>query len=268
MKRSLFYIISILCLFTSCKKDIDIDYHQIAPIYVVEGSVSNDGTEVRVSRTNAMDDNNGISDISNATVTLAADNGQQWNIPYHRNGFYRSSTLKGEAGITYTLEVTLDGQTYTSTSTMQRKPTLNKFRFVWMKAASERILFGDLRLQDIPNEDNWYFMHIYRNGIGYRWAVMRDDQNPNKELQQLFTFFREGSDDSDVLQEGDRLYIEIRAIDQRAYDYLYSMQIMDDTGTNPIPNFTGGCLGYFSAYHQITYDCYYHLSDVEESESQ
>ena len=85
MKRSLFYIISILCLFTSCKKDIDIDYHQIAPLYVVEGSVSNNGTEVRVSRTNAMDDNNGISDISNATVILTADNGQQWNIPYNRN---------------------------------------------------------------------------------------------------------------------------------------------------------------------------------------
>ena len=266
MKRSLFYIISILCLFTNCKKDIDIDYHQIAPIYVVEGSVSNNGTEVRGSRTNAMDDNNGISDISNATVILTADNGQQWNIPYNRNGFYRSSTLKGEAGITYTLEVTLDGQTYTSTSTMQRKPTLNKFRFVWMKAASERILFGDLRLQDIPNEDNWYFAHIYRNGTGYRWAVKRDDQNPNSELQQLFSFAREDSDDEDLLYENDKLHIEVRAIDQKSYDYLYSMQIMDNTGTNPITNFTGGCLGYFSAYSQITYDCEFHESDVEDVE--
>jgi hypothetical protein len=95
---------------------------------------------------------------------------------------------------------------------------------------------------------------------------MRDDQNPNKELQQLFTFFREGSNDSDVLHDGDRLHIEIRAIDQRAYDYLYSMQIMDNTGTNPIPNFTGGCLGYFSAYSHITYDCVYHDADVEEVE--
>ena len=168
--------------------------------------------------------------------------------------------------MTYTIEVALDGQRYTSTSTMQRAPTLNKFRFVWMKVASERIMFGDLRLQDIPNEDSWYFLHIYRNGIGYRWAVARDDQNPNKEIQQLFTFFREGSTDSDVLQEGDRLHIEIRAIDQRAYDYLYSMQIMDNTGTNPIPNFTGGCLGYFSAYYQITYDCIYHVADAEEDD--
>ena len=95
---------------------------------------------------------------------------------------------------------------------------------------------------------------------------MRDTQNPNKELQQLFSFFREGSKDDSVLNEGDMLRIEIRAIDQRAYDYLYSMQLMNDTGTNPIANFSGGCLGYFSAYHQVTYTCSYHESDVEEDD--
>ena len=47
---------------------------------------------------------------------------------------------------------------------------------------------------------------------------------------------------SDVLQDGDELKIVIRAIDQRAYDYLYSMQQMSSTGTNPIDNFTGGFL--------------------------
>jgi hypothetical protein len=148
---------------------------------------------------------------------------------------------------------------------MQKDPKMNNFRFVWMKVGAEKILFGDLRLQDIPNEDNWYYMHIYRNGVGYRWAVMRDDQNPNRELQQLFSFFHDGkSDDSDALHEGDQLKILIRAIDQRSYDYLYSLQLMENTGTNPIENFTGGCLGYFSAYNQYTYYCTYHRSDIEE----
>jgi hypothetical protein len=125
---------------------------------------------------------------------------------------------------------------------------------------------GDLRIQDQPNEDNWYFMHIYRNGVGYRWAVMSDRNDPNKELQQLFSFFREGSGDSDVLRDGDRLRIEVRAIDQRAYDYLYSMQVMDATGTNPIQNFTGGCLGYFSAYGERTTDFVYYSSEVTDDE--
>ena len=253
-------------LLSSCEKEIELDYHQVDPIFVVEASISNLGTEVRVSHTNDMDDNNSISDIDRAKVTISSNDGLSQVIPHQRNGFYRASQLQGVAGTTYTVDVELDGHHFSSFSTMQKAPTLNNFRFVWMKAASERILFGDLRIQDILNEDNWYFMHIYRNNVGYRWAVMRDDQNPNKELQQLFTFFREGSNDSDVLHDGDRLHIEIRAIDQRAYDYLYSMQIMDNTGTNPIQNFTGGCLGYFSAFYQISYDCFYHPEDVEEED--
>ncbi len=257
-------IILLSPLFISCEKDIDLEYHQVDPIYVVEACLSNIHTSVRITQTNAMENNSSSSDINQAKVTVTTDQGKTYNIPYSANGYYRSSALKGVAGTEYFLDVELDGQHFTSSSVMQRQPTMNNFRFVWMKVASERILFGELKLQDIPNEDNWYFMHIYRNGIGYRWAVIRDDQNPNKELQQLFSLFREGSNDNDVLNEGDLIRIEIRSIDQKSYDYLYSMQLMDDTGTNPIQNFTGGCLGYFSAFHQITYSCRFYAADVEE----
>ena len=111
-------------------------------------------------------------------------------------------------------------------------------------------------------------MHIYRNGLGYRWAVMKDDKNPNKELQQLFSFFRDGAHDSDVLHDGDELRIVIRAIDERAYDYLYSMQQMSNTATNPIDNFTGGCLGYFSANNEIEYEQTFYYRDVVEDDDE
>ena len=258
-----------MCLLSSCEKEIDLDYHQVDPLYVVEASISNNGTEVRVSRTNAMDDNNSISDINDAKVTISADNGQQWNIPFSRNGFYRSSTLRGEAGTTYTIEVELDGQHFTSTSTMQQCPEMNSFRFVWKKIASERYLLGELHLQDIPHATNYYFLHIFRNNIGYRWAVISDDQRTaDGDLQQVFTCVTEREQEkgtsNDVLNEGDRIRVDIRAIDRSAYDYLYSMQMMDNTGTNPVSNITGGCLGYFTAYYQITYNVIFHAADIEE----
>ena len=143
---------------------------------------------------------------------------------------------------------------------------MNEFRLIRKKIMTEWFQMGDLRIQDLPNEDNWYFMHIYRNDLGYRWAVLSDRNDPNKELQQLFNFFREGANDNDVLQEGDRLRVEIQAIDQRTYDYLYSMQVMESSGTNPIANFTGGCLGYFSAYQPIIYYLVYHAGDVVTEE--
>lgn len=264
------YVLMFFCLIAlvSCEKEIIIDYHQADSRFVVEGSITATNTEIRVSKTNAMDDNSTTSDVDNATVVITGDNGTRATVPFSRNGYYRSSKFRGVAGVTYTLEVDVDGNHFTSTSTMQRTPKMNEFKLVWKKMLTERYLFGDLRLQDIANENNWYFMHIYRNGIGYRWAVMKDDKNPNKELQQLFTFFREGDKGSDALNDGDELKIVIRAIDQRAYDYLYSMQQMTSTGTNPIENFTGGCLGYFSAHSEIKYEQTFYYSDVVEDDEE
>ena len=260
----LIYVLLFLCL-VSCEKEIDIDYHEADSRYVVEGRINATSTEIRVSRTNAMDNNSTGSDVNNATVVITGDDGTRATIPFAKNGYYRSK-FKGVAGTEYQLEVDVDGYHFTSTSTMQRTPRMNEFRLVWKKMLNQRYLFGDLRLQDISNETNWYFMHIYRNGIGYRWAVMKDDKNPNKELQQLFTFFRDGDKGGDVLLDGEELKIVIRSIDQRAYDYLYSMQQMSSTGTNPIENFTGGCLGYFSAYSEIVYYQNFYYSDVVEDD--
>jgi hypothetical protein len=260
----LFFCINLVIL-SSCKKDIDIDYHQVEPIYVVEASVSNEGMEARISQTNDMDDNSTQSNISQAHVVVTGSDGTEQTLTYTKNGIYKSSA-KGTPGVEYTIDITFDGNHFTSSSIMQKMPKMNNWRFIRKKIVTENYQMGEMLLQDIPNEENWYFMHIFRNRTGYRWAVKRDDQNPNQELQQLFSFAREGSNDDDLLREGDQLHMEIRSIDRKSYDYLYSMQIMDNTGTNPIQNFTGGCLGYFSAYSQITYDCEFHEADVEDEE--
>jgi hypothetical protein len=252
-------------LLVSCEKEINVDYRSVEPIYVVEASVSTDGMTARISQTQNMDNNNTKSDVVDAKIVVTGSDGSETRLYHSRNGFYQSSA-KGKVGVTYQIDVEVDDQHFTSTSTMQRMPKINRFHFIWKKIMSERFLVGELLFQDIPNEDNWYFAHIYRNNLGFRWAVKRDDQNPNKELQQLFSIDREGSNDEDMLREGDKLRIELRAIDRRAYDYLYSMQIMDNTNTNPIANFSGGCLGYFSAYSQVTMNYIYHESEVDEEE--
>ncbi len=258
MKKHLLYLIYIISglTLTACEKEIDIDYHDADMRYVVEAFVSNIETHIRISHTKPMDDNTTDSNISNATVILTADDGTHETIPYSSNGFYTSS-FKGIPGTTYHIDITLDGNHFTSSSTMQRMPVLNEFRIVRKNMLSNDYIFGDIRLQDIPNENNYYFVHIYRNGLGYRWAAFKDESNPNKELQQLLGFFREGSNKEEVLHEGDKLRVVVRTIDRAAYDYIKSMGTMDQTGTNPIDNFTGGCLGYFSAHSEFTYELTY-----------
>jgi len=258
-------IIFILCLLCfACKKEIDIEYRQVDPLYVVESSVTNHGMKARISMTNNMDDNNTKSDINHATVVVTGSDGTTNTLTNTGNGFYRSSA-KGEPGVAYTIDIDVDGRHFTSSSTMQRMPVVKDFYFIRQSVMSQNLQMAKLLLQDIPNEENFYFTILYRNNKGMKWALKKDDTNPNNELQQLFTFSREDDDDNEnILKEGDVIHVEVRTIDRKGYDYFYSLRSSDNTGTNPLPNFTGGCLGYFSAYSYVTSDHVFHAADMRE----
>ena len=117
-------------------------------------------------------------------------------------------------------------------------------------------------------EENNYLLFMPKEDTTEMAVVDNDDEkNKGGELQQLFGFTAENKmddGDSDALQENDALRIEVRAIDRASYDYLYSMQVMGSAGTNPIPNFTGGCLGYFSAYSYTNLRTKFHRNEIEE----
>ena len=267
-KPSYLFLLVLLALgLVACEKEIDLDYHSVNELYVAEACLTQSGTKVRITTTQDMDDNNrNAHNVEGATVVLSMDEEVLDTLRYTKNGYY-TSNYKGIYPCTYTLDIYHNGHHFSSTSTMQQAPQMNSFRFVWKKVVTEKMLFADLKLQDIPGENNYYFLHIYRNGIGYRWAVMRDDTNPGAELQQLFSCTTErelDKDNDDALHDGDYIEVEIRSIDRRAYDYFYSMQVMQNSGTNPVENFSGGCLGYFSAYHVMTYNTVFYRESIEE----
>ena len=280
MKKNIIFLFSCLLtlslshLLTSCEKVIDIDYHQVAELYVAEGLVTqnastnrtNRPTYVRLTTTQDMTDNVSNShNLIGATIVLTEDGFVLDTLRYWRNGYYISD-YQGYEGSQYTLDIYIDGNHFQSTSVMQAAPQFSSFRFVWKDVLTERMLFADLKLEDIKGQNNYYFMHMYRNGVGYRWAVMDDSHNPGGELQQLFSCTTERNldkNDDDGLKDGDKIHVEIRSIDRRTYDYFYSMQVMQNSGTNPVQNYTGGCLGYFSACNIISYDTTFRRADVE-----
>lgn len=265
MKAKIYTLLLIGLTLCSCEKNIDIDFHSAVPLYYVEGWITPYETIVRVSQTKDLSDTTSVCGINNAKVTITDEDGRSFDVPYSDRDYYMSDE-RGEVGKTYRLDVEVDGQHFSSTSKMYRMATISGFRLIWKNMLSERYIFGDIRIQDFPNEINYYYIHIYRNGIPYRSAVLKDDTNPGGELQQLFAFNKEGSTDQDRLREGDELEAEVRTIDERSYEYLYSLLLMDNTGTNPIENFTGGCLGYFSAFSGVGYGIEFRTEYVEEEE--
>lgn len=252
----------------SCEKEIDLDYHQVDELYVVEATITQEGTKVQISTTQDVTVNSREGHlVEDAKVVISSKKDYyDETLKYTRNGIY-TGALKGEPGYIYDLDIYIGDKHFSSSSTMPEAPVVNSFRFVWKKMLSMRYLFADLRVQDTPDQNSYYFMHIYRNNVGYRWAVMTDEKNRNAELQQLFQCTTEkkmDEGDSDALRDGDNIRLEVRAIDKLSYDYLYSMQVMDNAGTNPIANFTGGCLGYFSACNVQTYQYTFRRSEVQE----
>lgn len=269
VKRIGFSWLLLALLLCSCDKTIEIDYKDAVPRYAIEGWLTPFETIVHVCQTRSMSDTLNVSDISNAVVTVTDDDGHVEKIPFSPNsgdGGYYISKYSGDIGHTYRLDVSVEDQHFYSVSTMHDAPRMTSFRLVYREMLSERYIFADVRIQDFPNEINYYYLHMFRNGIPYRSAVLKDDTNPSGELQQLFALNRVGSTDWDVLQEGDELTIQARTIDESSYNYLYAVLQMSNTATNPPDNFVGGCLGYFSAFCAMSYTIVYREADVVEDE--
>ncbi len=266
MRRILLYVI-LLAACLACEKEVEIDYHSSESLYVAEVQLTPDWVTARVTRTRGVMASPVDSNfVTNAKVTIRME-GDPWaDTLRHRGRGRYTLTYLADEGKEYIAEVIIDGHHYTSRSTMRGAPRFKSFEFVWQEVLTEKMLFADLRLEDIPDENNYYFMHLYRNGVGYRWAVMSDRENPGAELQQLFSCTTKREMDkgtgSDLLFDGDQMQMEIRSIDRSAYDYLYSLQLTNNTGTNPIPNFTDGLLGYFSAYQAEVVDRVFYVDSI------
>ncbi len=58
-------------------------------------------------------------------------------------------------------------------------------------------------------------------------------------------------DNKPALVQGDQVKVEMRCIDRNIYTYMRALADLNSNNTtpaNPPTNFTGGCLGYFSAH--------------------
>lgn len=255
----------LLPFLAGCEREIDIDYRDAAPQYVVEASLTPTLAKVRISQTVPVKGSH-PSDrvVEGAKVVISSGDSIHHVAQYSSNGIYLYP-FRTYVGTRYQLDIDVDGHHFSSVSTLQPQPVISSFRFVWKKMATTKILFADLRILDFPGQQNYYFIHFYRNNVGYRWTVLRDTSNPGKELQQLIGCMSEDSNNSDnIIREGDQLRIEVRTIDRAAYDYLYSLAQATNNGSNPVANFTGGCLGYFSAYIPYTMTVTYHKAEADE----
>lgn len=265
------FIPAMLLLLCSCETEIQLDYKPISPLYVIEGGVSNEGSEVIITKTTDMDNPLPENGKKVQSVILSSENGMEEALKFGSDGFYRSTSFIGKPGETYTLTVIIDNQTYLSSSTMPEYTEIVSTHMVWEETMGNDMLHLIVEVEDKGADINYYYYRLLRNGKLFKWNVVRDlDPNNNTLHLDISCMNRDKAEKNDpedydsILYEGDEMTIEVRAIDMKAYDYLFSAKLSSQNHSNPVYDFDQEVLGYFSAYTTTSKSFMFLYSDIEE----
>ncbi len=232
-------------LLASCEKVIDLKLDTIDQKVVIEGQILLGDTiqRVRVTMTQPFDQSTNPPAVNNAVVSVTDNFGNIASFTSVGNGWYELQNYEGFENRTYTLNVAVDGKNYSASSTMPQKETL--FQLV-----TQSIPFGmDSMLMMIPAHndqlgvENYYQFHVYINGIRDKSIYIQNDQLTDGNLMVEAFFVTD-------LKKGDSLRCDMFCIDKPVYNYFNQLSVNQSssaTPANPVSNFSGGCLGYFSA---------------------
>ena len=254
--KTLPYLIKIFILisFFSCEKVIDINLEEADKKIVIEGTVpygfSNEYPEVRISKTKNFKEDNSFTGLGGATVAIQVNDRTVYQLTEVSPGIYKTMQSFGHPNNSYHLTVTLDGNTYTATSTMPSQ--LVSLDSLWLESFS---FGGNTDYTIYPNykdpagPGNSYRLIEYQNGVQVKHTFEQND-----EISDGLIITRPLINPDGNLKSGDTVRVDLQCIDANVYKYWYSLDISSTgenqsaTPTNPITNINGGALGYFSAF--------------------
>ncbi|MFI3281444.1 MAG: DUF4249 family protein [Rikenellaceae bacterium] len=249
------FLIPALSMVVGCSKVIDIDYTSADPLYVAVSTLSTQGGSLLLTQSSAMDEPAQSDPITKAVVSVSGTSGDLYYFEPDADGIYQiDSDILLSVGDDYTLTIEVDDQVFTSTSHLYAAPEIADVSFSMQQFSSDMdLVFCTFSIMDQAGEENYYryrfryFANDNEESGEPDWSLTKEtfDGEPITLMTHLYTMDRD-------LEDGDVITIEVQAIDKAVYDYLYTLNLSGSSATNPTSNFTGGCLGYFSAYSLST----------------
>jgi hypothetical protein len=252
--KNIVSLLLIALFFSSCEKTLDLNYKTNQPTITIEGNITDLSGPyfVKVTKSISLSDIGSYPTIDDAKVTVSDNAGNSEVLSPQGNGLYRTNTLRGTEGRTYTLTVETGGQKYTAQSTMPKKVTFDAIQV-------EPVTFGgDLEYNLIPiyqdpisKGDNYKFLLSINNKLINQHLVLNDEvKNGTQNTQKL-----EINDDDLKLKAGDLVNIEMQCIDKKVSLYYTTLALIGNSGpgggttpNNPPSNISNGALGIFSAH--------------------
>lgn len=257
----LFFILSL----SSCSKDLDLDYHDINPLTVIEAELTPDGSRVAITFTTPMDEPMDRTRLTDATVTLFdLNSGTEYTLQADHEGYFIDST-PGIAGHNYRLKIERDGCSYVADAYMYPSTEILSLEFNWINMPYDQVAV--LQGQYVDNTDknqDYYWIKLYRNGEIYSWQ----EQDDRGAIDGVATFFTMTSrrdtdeeEDDEVLYDGDVITFTVTPISKQMHDYLEALQ----NDSNGPAMFAGEhVLGYFLASSPVSKSIIFHPDEIKE----
>lgn len=234
----------------SCQKVVDLKLKDASGQLVIEANVTNTNTQtVKLSRNVAFTSTNNYPAVSGAVVTVSDQTGKIYQLIEGAAGVYSLSQFRGISLTNYNLNVQTDGKTYTASSTMPARVSLDSI-FAKNNEFNSKQRYISVAYADPAGVKNQYRFVMYVNDVQVNSVFaynddLTDGRYVNAQLRQF---------DIDIYP-GDTVKIEMQCIDPAIYAYWESLQQQQGNGpgggvtpSNPPTNLTNNALGYFSAH--------------------
>jgi len=246
----------IVAFFSSCEDVIDLELKNAKPIVVIEANVSDEFKQqvVVVTQTKPFTEDNAIVPITNATVTISEEGGATYTATHTTfSGTYATPAFAGKQNKKYTVNVSVNGITYTAVSTMPNKVPLDSLSITELTFFGSTQKFVQVNYKDPANVRNFYnSLLTVNNELRTGYNVEEDRFNDGNVVKN--TIFNSDPE----LKSNDVIKLEFQCIDQNIYKYFFSISQISGNGgpptapANPNSNFNNGALGYFSAHTSQT----------------
>ncbi len=256
---SIFAIVAV-GIFSSCTKVITLDLKNSDPLYVVEGEVNKGELihSVNITKSVKFSEVNNFPAVSGALVVLSDNAGNSEVLSEVSPGKYSSSSILGVEGRAYTLSVKIEGKEFVATSTVPQQVNLDYLYFLegGFGGAGEKV--------PVPiRQDPAGISNFYR----FNMSVSRFEENNGWENDSTILIQDDAFSDGLISQQplfgslgffmpNDTCKLTMMCVDKNVYKYFYSLSLNSPNGAatpaNPVSNFSGGCLGYFTAQTKQT----------------
>ncbi len=246
------FIVLIITVAYSCKKEITINLNDASPQTIIEGVITNipGPYQVQITKSVNFSSSNIFPAVTGAIVIITDEENHLIDtLSEGLPGIYKTHAIKGISGHTYDLYVSASGQKFTSTSVMPFPVALDSITFI------HNSFFGVNSINSVPNFrdpagiSNYYSFTQTVNRKTIKGTFIFDDRLSDGKYitQQLFL-------DSAYIKVGDTVSLSMNCIDKNVWNYFNVLeQISQNNGgasvtpANPASNISNNALGYFSA---------------------